>query len=390
MVTRRRFQSLTVVTVVLAVALRLDEVAKQQSRSVTVVYYGTLVLASSPTREKLFKAEDLDELIRHETSKSQTSSRELNSPRTQNDIQKILPAYSKVEVQKNCTATFSNQSHVGASEPGRQVFTSTYHINYNNLGSKNENYEPYTHHSVAKKYHWQSTTPNRLEMESEMTNVQSPSFAVSPISTQGGDTGAHRTLYIKRKVLRKVKGQVHVFDESTYSEDSGAVSGLEERLGDLHVSMSANHDSELERTDTDSISDSFEADGLPSAFEAYIKGMVRSQSENDIRPRAKSFIRPLMDHPHTRHLKKTDPVAKYFQYKQDWEMFKPPGQKERKALHWKIRDQLSYQPPPPKPQKIFVVNSYVVPTEKKRSALRWEVRHDMANGLLPPKVNYRL
>ena len=54
----------------------------------------------------------------------------------------------------------------------------------------------------------------------------------------------------------------------------GAVSGLEERLGDLHVSMSANHDSELERTDTDSISDSFEADGLPSAFEAYIKGMV--------------------------------------------------------------------------------------------------------------------
>lgn len=57
MVTRRRFQSLTVVTVVLAVALRLDEVAKQQSRSVTVVYYGTLVLASSPTREKLFKAE---------------------------------------------------------------------------------------------------------------------------------------------------------------------------------------------------------------------------------------------------------------------------------------------------------------------------------------------
>ncbi|XP_067115402.1 uncharacterized protein hyls1 isoform X1 [Osmerus mordax] len=193
--------------------------------------------------------------------------------------------------------------------------------------------------------------------------------------------------------VRSRKGNMDKDHKPSFDVDytgDGAVSGLEEQLGDLHVSMSANHDSELERTDTDSISDSFEADGLPSAFEAYIKGMVRSQSENDVRTRAKSFIRPLMDHPHARHLKKTDPVAKYFQYKQDWEMFKPPGQKERKALHWKIRDQLSYQPPPPKPRRIFVPNSYVVPTEKKRSALRWEVRHDLANGLLPPKVNYRL
>ncbi|KAG2467407.1 HYLS1 protein, partial [Polypterus senegalus] len=66
----------------------------------------------------------------------------------------------------------------------------------------------------------------------------------------------------------------------------------------------------------------------------------------------------------------------YFQYKQDWETFRPPGENDRKALRWGIK----------KPQRIFVPNNYVVPTEKKRSALRWEVRHDMANGVIPQKM----
>uniref|UniRef100_A0A3P8ZVQ5 Centriolar and ciliogenesis-associated protein HYLS1 C-terminal domain-containing protein n=1 Tax=Esox lucius TaxID=8010 RepID=A0A3P8ZVQ5_ESOLU len=170
----------------------------------------------------------------------------------------------------------------------------------------------------------------------------------------------------------------------------GAVSGLEERLGGLRVSPSAYQDSELESEDAGSLRDQHgpELGGL-SAFEAYIRRMARSRSDSDIRPRPKSFIRPMRDHPHTRNLKKTDPVAKYFQYKQDWEMFKAPGEKDRKALHWEIREQLAFQPPPSKPQRVYVPNTYVVPTEKKRSTLRWEIRHDLANGLLPP-TNYRL
>ncbi|XP_047659970.1 uncharacterized protein hyls1 isoform X1 [Tachysurus fulvidraco] len=169
------------------------------------------------------------------------------------------------------------------------------------------------------------------------------------------------------------------------------VSELEERLAQLHVSvLHQRHEQYSESEETSSYSDrhSSTSDELPSAFQAYLKGMTRSRSENDLRPRPKSFIRPLMDHPHTRNLKKTDPVAKYFQYKQDWEMFKAPGEKRRNELHWAIREQLAYQPPPPKPQRTYVPNTYVVPTEKKRSALRWEIRHDLANGTIPTKVTY--
>lgn len=54
-----------------------------------------------------------------------------------------------------------------------------------------------------------------------------------------------------------------------------------------------------------------------------------------------------------------------------------------------IKEQLAYQPPAPKPRRVFVPNSYVVPTEKKRSALRWEIRNDLANGLLPHRFSYR-
>ncbi|XP_078085705.1 uncharacterized protein hyls1 isoform X3 [Mustelus asterias] len=100
----------------------------------------------------------------------------------------------------------------------------------------------------------------------------------------------------------------------------------------------------------------------------------------------KSFIRPLMDHPHTRNIKKSDPVAKYFEYKQNWETFKAPGEKDRKELRWGIREQMFYKNQLSlKPQHVYVPNNYVVPTEKKRSALRWQIRHELANGTIPQK-----
>nr|XP_046230837.1 sarcoplasmic reticulum histidine-rich calcium-binding protein isoform X1 [Scatophagus argus] len=167
-----------------------------------------------------------------------------------------------------------------------------------------------------------------------------------------------------------------------------AASCLEERLAELHLSTSAHRDLEMENEDVTSDSDGLSSetgDISVSAFESYIRGMTRAQSDVDFRPKPKSFIRPVMSQ---QTLKKTDPVAKYFQYKQLWEMFKLPGEKDRRALRLEIKERLAYQPPPPKPRRVYVPNTYVVPTEKKRSALRWEIRNDLANGLLPYKFSY--
>lgn len=242
--------------------------------------------------------------------------------------------------------------------------------------------DSYAHHTVATKL---STVhpgaPSMLQVEPDPEEtLETDSYTSTP-----GSSSSQGRRFIKRKVLRKHKGQSLVCDESIYSVDSEGASCLEERLADLRLSPSVRHDSENEELTSRSESHSSE-ELSEGAFESYIRGMSRSHSEGDIRPKPKSFIRPVLGQTGP---KKTDPVAKYFQYKQLWDMFKLPGENDRKALRWEIKERLAYQPPPPKPRKVFVPNTYAVPTEKKRSALRWEIRNDMANGNLPHSYNYR-
>lgn len=239
--------------------------------------------------------------------------------------------------------------------------------------------DAYSRHSVAPKLPVHVGRPNRLQTEPDLEEtLQTDSYMSTPGSAEG------RRL-IKRKVLRKHKGQSLVCDESVYSEDSEGASLLEERLADLGLSTAAQRESENEELSSHGDSPSAESVS-EGAFESYVRGMSRSHSDSDIRPKPKSFIRPVLG---PTGPKKTDPVAKYFQYKQLWDMFKLPGENDRKALRWEIRERLAHQPPPPKPRKVLAPNTYTVPTEKKRSALRWEIRNDLASGNLPHSYNYR-
>ncbi|KAF5909920.1 hydrolethalus syndrome protein 1 [Clarias magur] len=331
---------------------------------------------------------DLDLLIHHEKSKSSTSA-EWSSPKSQNSSCKSPPAFTKEKVQVVDAASKYSCVFSGNSEADqhRQVLTSTFNDeNFDslNLGPS----DSYIKHSVTPRYLRPSTAPNRIEVQEMPVSSHIHQSVLGEREAAKPQRGFHTDAKpaLKRKVLRKHRGHSWVCDESTCSEDTEPISELEQRLEQLQVSGAGYSESE----DTSIYSDTHSSvtEELSTAFQVYLQGMTRSRSENDIRPRPKSFIRPVMDHPHTRNLKKTDPVAKYFQYKQEWEMFKPPGEKRRKELHWAIREQLAYQPPPPKPQRTYIPNSYVVPTEKKRSALRWEIRYDLANGIIPAKTHY--
>lgn len=240
-------------------------------------------------------------------------------------------------------------------------------------------FDSYARHTIAPKPSSEVGRPNRLQTETDLDEtLQTDSYMSTPGSSHG-------RRIVKRKVLRKHKGQSLVCDESVYSEDSEGASCLEDRLADLHLLTSVQHESESD--DLTSHSESPSSESLSEgAFESYVRGMCRSQSDGDIRPKPKSFIRPVLG---PTGPKKTDPVAKYFQYKQLWDMFKLPGENDRKALRWEIKERLAYQPPPPKPPKVLVPNTYTVPTEKKRSSLRWEIRNDLAMGNLPHSYNYR-
>ncbi|XP_077575225.1 uncharacterized protein hyls1 isoform X2 [Stigmatopora nigra] len=188
--------------------------------------------------------------------------------------------------------------------------------------------------------------------------------------TQGGRL-------ITRKVLRKVDGQSVVCEESYYRPDSDCSSLLQYSLSGLNI-----HDSE---NDKSSLGNDMVGISL-SSFGSGSTRSTRSGSESDLRTKPKSFIRPIMTQ---RNIKKMDPVTRYFQYKQLWDEFKLPGERDHRELRWEIRERLAYQPIAPKARRTYVANSYVVPTEKKRSALRWQIRNQMAHPDQPHGFSYR-
>ncbi|XP_074555381.1 centriolar and ciliogenesis-associated protein HYLS1 [Halichoeres trimaculatus] len=331
-----------------------------------------------PTHRLLEFKQDLDELLQHGEWKSLTSPALLNSNKSQKAAaQPSPPAYTKEKVSQR----YFQDSHKGFFLHAGQ----TDHDRQNRDYSCQQLCDSYAQHSVAPKLQLPPGAPDRLQVEPDTDDTLHQTLTDS--YTSSPDAQGRR--FIRRKVLRKHKGQSLVCDESVYSEESDAASCLEEHLTELHLSSLAQRDFETENEDAGSQSDtlSSEAEGVSmSAFESYIRGMTRSRSDGDIRPKPKSFIRPVMNQ---QTIKKTDPVAKYFQYKQLWEMFKLPGESDRRALRQEIKEQLAYQPPPPKPRRVYVPNTYIVPTEKKRSALRWEIRTDLANGVLPHKFSHR-
>ncbi|XP_061583464.1 centriolar and ciliogenesis-associated protein HYLS1 [Cololabis saira] len=324
--------------------------------------------------------QELDELIQNGQWKSLAPVTQVNGRSPMADSQPSPPAYTKEKVSQ-CYFGSGERFflHTDNANHDKQVLPA--HENRNRLWQQGR-WDSYAQHSVAPKLQLPAGAPRRLQEVSDPED--SLDSARSDSCTSGPDIQQQQR-FIKRKVLRKHQGQSLVCDESVYTDDSDAASCLEERLAGLNLSTSPQREFE-EQTDvsSDRSSRSDRSDDMSlSAFESYIGRMIRTRGDRDLRPKPKSFIRPVMSQ---QTIKKTDPVAKYFQYKQLWEMFKLPGEKDRRSLRWEIKERLAYQPPPPKPRRALVPNTYVVPTEKKRSALRWEVRNDLASGFLPHKL----
>ncbi|KAM6115649.1 centriolar and ciliogenesis-associated protein HYLS1 [Phoenicopterus ruber ruber] len=206
------------------------------------------------------------------------------------------------------------------------------------------------------------------------------------------DRRGTRRLVMKRKVLRRrPDGGVEVSDESASSEpeSDAEVWSLRQKL----LQLRAGPEDSISEGEMETSSSSL--DGSPSRWSPgdsppFLLGDFGSRSSPASQYAAaagqpKSFIPPRFE-PLGRNRGKTDRVAKYFEYKREWEKFRIPGEDQRQELRWGIREQMLCEPAlPSKPQHLCVPNAYTVPTEKKRAALRWAVRWDLAKGLVPRK-----
>lgn len=258
-------------------------------------------------------------------------------------------------------------------------------------------YDPYSKASVTPGK--RSTLPVQLHCPHIRSRVTSSTF--SEVSQKC------RKPVMKRKVLRrKPDGEVLVTDESVISEsESGTESDLD--LWDLrHKLMNLQF-----QEGTESLNDASQKLNLPHEYQVNLPREYQGISQENqlicylrreemgppiyeqdliVASRPKSFILPRLDQL-SRNRGKIDRVARYFEYKRDWDSMRFPGEDHRKELRWNVRGQmLSRTEPQPKPQHVYVPNNYLVPTEKKRSALRWGVRCDLANGVMPKKLPFPL
>jgi len=171
----------------------------------------------------------------------------------------------------------------------------------------------------------------------------------------GSESGSRM---VKRKVLRKKTDGSRVIDESFTESETGSVLDINERLRLLGI------DTDRPRT-------------APAAEPPY------RLTPDDPRP-ASVILRP-SEHPHTRNIRKSDPVARYQQFRQSWTQQRAPGEKKHNQLRWNVREQMLAhdQVIEKKPQRVFVPNKYVVPSDKQRKSLRWQIRMDLAQGQMP-------
>uniref|UniRef100_A0A8C3JNY7 HYLS1 centriolar and ciliogenesis associated n=1 Tax=Calidris pygmaea TaxID=425635 RepID=A0A8C3JNY7_9CHAR len=206
-----------------------------------------------------------------------------------------------------------------------------------------------------------------------------------------GERRGSRRLVMKRKVLRhRPDGGVEVWDESVTSETESDTERGSQRQKLLQPRSSPEEsisEGEFESSSSSSLDDSPHrwprGDSPPFLLEDFERRSSPVSQYSSVAEQPKSFIPPRFE-PLGRNRGKTDPVAKYFEYKREWGKFRIPGEDERRELRWGIREQMLCRPQlPNKPQHPYVPNTYTVPTEKKRAALRWEVRWDLARGLLP-------
>lgn len=254
--------------------------------------------------------------------------------------------------------------------------------------ARSTQYDPYSKASVTPGK--RPALPVQLQYPHAESNVTS--------ETASEASQRLRKPVMKRKVLRrKPDGEVLVTDESIVSEsESGTESDMD--LWDLRQKL-MNLQFEEERESAADISEKF---NLPHEYQgiyqdqllSYLRreGMDPPTYEQDliVASRPKSFILPRLDQLN-RNRGKIDRVARYFEYKRDWDSIRLPGEDHRKELRWGIREQMfSRAEPQSKPQHIYVPNNYLVPTEKKRYALRWGVRCDLANGVMPKKLPFPL
>ncbi|XP_078000967.1 centriolar and ciliogenesis-associated protein HYLS1-like [Glandiceps talaboti] len=313
-------------------------------------------------------AKDLDKLVDHE--RSRTSSRSTFHSDSFVSTSDVEPPLVSVKHRVPLDDTLGR---------GQQLPHNQSRVEHERYGKENDDQESQNEHGMEKPDY--SLYKSHTEHSRDEEGVMDQSHKSSAKSPQS------KKIVRKRKVVRKIGGQSHVFDESVTESETDEVSSLQDQFRHLPVRDDDDASSVTESETTAERIQQIYSRRPHSARPDLYPHRPSGDEDSVFAPQLpRSFIRPSSAHPHTQNLRKTDPVTRYHLYRQSWAVHRAPGEKSRKNLRWAVREQMLQQDvvfQPKRDHKVFVPNKYVVPTDKKRQALRWEIRTELAYGQMP-------
>ncbi|XP_046578671.1 LOW QUALITY PROTEIN: hydrolethalus syndrome protein 1 homolog [Haliotis rubra] len=277
------------------------------------------------------------------------------------DLQRLI----RQERSKNSSFNTSGSSHPGADAVDTSASSAHGSVRRERIPLEEVSDQGYLDHRTHVYSHRGIGKENNYGVEPILkrpVTVHSTKGRDDTFRDDVSETDSERRM-VKRKTLRKNDKGSKFIDESMTESDAGSIIDANERLQRLAL------------RDSDDIALIRRPHSAPADAPYRL-------SPDD--PRPASVILRTADHPHTRNIRKSDPVARYQQFQQAWQTQKAPGEKGHKGLRWNIREQmLVHETIEKRPQRVFVANKYVVPTEKKRQTLRWQIRMDLAHGNKP-------
>ncbi|KAI8481470.1 cilium assembly [Branchiostoma belcheri] len=309
-------------------------------------------------------ARDLRELVQHDRSKASSQDQSFASSTSRVDSSvSAQPAFLlRQPTRANPSHLYGPDRHDPVEQPG--------------YGKENQTTRNFpVGHDRDTGFSREQTTPKSYYNRPTTAPARPAGYTQASSANDSRNESIARVP--KRKVLRKINGESRVFDESLTTEsEADDMSELGERLAGLPINE---EDSYLSEDDVSQ----YRRQRPHSA--GLWPHRPAGDEESEYAPHLpRSFIRPTVRLPQNRKSVKTDPVNRFHFYNRQWAAQKAPEEKKHKDLRWNIRELMMQKDEVvQKPQRVYVPNSYVVPTNKKRQALRWEVRHDIARGVLP-------
>ncbi|ESP02813.1 hypothetical protein LOTGIDRAFT_156759 [Lottia gigantea] len=285
----------------------------------------------------------------------------------QRDLKLLIQHDKSTSYNTSVSSYYQDESDIETGPPMKITISRDSQSNDNEDDDEIES--PKQHINIIKSQGRKSQQPT-TSGNSTRGNFQLYKKQEQDIPDDVSETDSDIRRLVKRKTVRKSEKGGKFIDESMTESDAGSIIDAHERLQKLALRDF----------------DDMQIDRRPRSYRNSEEPPYRLASDD---PRPASVILRSTEHPHTKNLRKSDPVARYQQFKQVWQNYKAPGEKDHKYLRWNIREKMSVQEVPEKKNhRVYVQNKYTVPSDKQRKSLRWQVRMDMAQGVKPPSGFY--